>query len=337
MNRILFVGGPGNISTSAIRKVLDRNWKVGIFTLPASPAEGLETRVEFFRGNRDSLADYKAAFDAFKPDVVLDVCCFKPDQARTALEAVSGRLSQYILFSTVDIYGYPLSRIPMRETDPLVPPISPYASDKRECETIFRAAHDAGKVPLTVVRPSYSFGPAFVLNLFSRAGGRLLVPRIRAGLPVLVPGDGTTLIHPGSARNTGLMAAELVGSDRAIGKSYNLAHEHAITQDDYYRLFGRAVGVEPKLVHVPSELLLPHEMKLIPDNLLSELTRFNICFSVDAFLRDFPVFKYEWSLDEAARDYVRFHDAAGDWLPAGPSYEDRIAAAWAKCAAGFVL
>jgi nucleoside-diphosphate-sugar epimerase len=181
------------------------------------------------------------------------------------------------------------------------------------------------------VRPAYSFGPSFCLNVFSRQGGPLMVSRIRAGLPLIVPGDGTTLFHAGSARNTGNMIAEMTGAGAAIGKTYTLSHQHVITHEEYYRMFGRALGIEPTIVHIPSDLLIPMELKVIPDNLLSELTRFDLFFSPERLLADFPAFSYEWSLDDAVEDYIRYHDTRLDWPVAGPTYEDRIATAWDGC------
>jgi hypothetical protein len=89
------------------------------------------------------------------------------------------------------------------------------------------------------------------------------------------------------------------------------------------------------LVHVPVELLLPHEMKLIPDNLLSELTRYSIMFSTAEFMADFPDFRYETTLEEAAAEYVRVHTANGSIPAATDTYEDRIAEAWRRAASTF--
>jgi len=335
MPKVLFVGGPGNISSSAMEVLLEQHWEVGILTLVDAATGGLERRARVFRGDRDLGDALRDAFTAFRPDVAVDVCCFTPAQARRTVEAMALAVDQYVFVSTCDVYGYPLSRLPMRVEDAKRPPVSQYARDKLVCEQIFaEAAARAGR-SLTIVRPSYSFGVNFLLNLFSRKGGAEMVQRIRQRRPLVVPGDGTTLMHAGSAWNAGRMLAAVVGARSAFGKSYTLAHEHAITHADYYRLFGRVVGVEPEIVAVPSELLLPLELRLIPDNLLSELTRFNVCFSVDEFRADNPGFVWERTLQDAAAEYVQFHDRAKDWPAEVSNYEDRIVAAWRKCATSF--
>ena len=333
--RILFIGGPGNISESAIRARLDSGDELAVFTLPSSPTLGLENRVRFIRGDRDREGQLTDAVGQFRPDVAVDTVCFKPEQARTMIAAARGCIGRVVFLSTVDAYGYPLSRIPMKEDDERRHPVSPYAADKATCETLFREAADDGDFALTIVRPAYSFGPAFVLNLFSRSGGLDLVARLRTGRPLVVPGDGSGLMHASVAWNTGRMIAAIVGSGVSAGKSYTCAHEHAITQNDYYRLFARAVGVEPVLVHVPVDLLLPLEGRVIPDNLLSELSRFQLCFSVDAFKRDFPAFRWERSLEEGAALYVKAHDALGDYPSARDDWQDAIVRGWTRCAGTF--
>jgi nucleoside-diphosphate-sugar epimerase len=335
MSKVLFIGGPGNISTSAVEEILARNNEVAIFTLPDSPDKGMKKKVKFYRGNRDNPGEVRAVVDDFRPELTVDVCCFTPKQARGLVSVLRGKVEKHVFVSTCDVYGYPLKRIPFRESDPFNKPVSQYATDKLACEKIFWAEHKAGSIPLAVVRPSYSFGPPFVLNFFSRFGGLELMSRLRAGKPVVVPGDGQTLIHPSSAYNTGRMIAEIALDPRTAGEGFTCGHDGYMTGDEYYRLFARALKVEPKLVHVPKELLLPLEAKLIPDDLLSELTQFHVAFSEEKFKSFFPEFVWKKSLDQAAREYVAFHDRQGDIPSFKKGYEDRIIAAWKACARSF--
>lgn len=335
--KVLFIGGPGTISSSTTDSLLDKGWTVAALRRTDQRNTEAADRIQFFIGDRNNPGVLEDAIKAFTPDAIVDVCCFLPGQAAAAIAASRGRVGHYLFVSTVDVYGYPLSRLPMGVNDPKCPQVSQYARDKEACEELFMKAHREEGFPVTIFRPSYSFGPRFVLNFFSRSGGLDLVSRIRAGLPVVVPANGNGLIHASSAHNTGLMLAELVWREGTIGRSYNGAHEHAITQDEYYRLFGRAAGVEPKIVHIPTELLLNVEAEVIPDNLLSELTQFNTYFSVQEFVRDVPAFKWDWDLDQAAADYVAYHDRAKDWPTAGTSYEDRLIEAWYRARKDFTL
>lgn len=131
------------------------------------------------------------------------------------------------------------------------------------------------------------------------------------------------------------MLAALATAPNSDGKAYTCAHELAITRDDYYSLFAQAVGLEPHLVHIPTKLLLPLEGRIIPDNLLSELTRFQLNFSVESFRRDFPDFRWKKRLEEGAADYVRFRDESLGWPEALPDWQNLAVQAWEECREDF--
>jgi nucleoside-diphosphate-sugar epimerase len=328
MSKVLLIGGPGNISTSTVEELLKLNWEVAIFTLPASPSGKLEGTVKFYRGDRNNPEEVQEALSDFRPEVTADVCCFTPDQARALVPLLRGKVEKHVFVSTVDIYGYPLTKIPYAEDDPRNKPVSQYASDKLECEKLFWAEHAKDHLCISVARPSYSFGPSFVLNFFSRQGGLELLSRLRSGKPVVIPGDGAGLMHPCSAYNTGRMLASIVAAPNTGGEDFTCAHVTYMSQDEYYRLFAEALAVEPRFVYIPKDLLLPLENKLIPDDLLSELTRFNIAFSVNKFKRFFPEFRWSKSLEQAAAEYVSYHDEHGNIPDCQDGYEDRLISAW---------
>jgi len=331
MSKVLFIGGPGNISTSTVEELLNRNHEIAIFTLPESPDKGLGNKVKFYRGNRNNQEEIQSTLDDFNPEFTADFCCFTPNQSKDLVKVLRGRVDKHLFVSTCDVYGYPLRRIPFRESDPFNKTISQYATDKLSCEKIFLDEHKKGTIPLAIARPSYSFGPPFVLNFFSRSGGLELISRLKIGKPVVVPGDGQTLIHPSSAYNTGRMIAEIIIDPRTSGEGFTCGHETFMTSDEYYQLFAKALGVKANLVHIPKELLYPLENKLIPDDLLSELTGFHVAFSEDKFKKFFPDFVWNKSLEKAAREYIDYHEKKGDISPFRESYEDLLIQAWNKC------
>src|SRR4030042_1957453 len=139
MDRILLIGGPGTLSSSTIAELLNRGYQVTVFSTGEHFNE-LEPRVQTIRGNRDDISALQAAMNNLHPDVVLDFVLFTPDQAEKILHLVEGRLRQYIFVSTVDVYGYPLSHLPLREDDSWNPQTqSTYAESKRQCEQFFQA------------------------------------------------------------------------------------------------------------------------------------------------------------------------------------------------------
>jgi len=338
--KVLFVGGLGNISTSTAQDLVGKNYKVGIFkrTLPESPIERLEGKVQFYRGDRNKVNELEAAIADFKPDIVVDMVCYTPLQAEQIAGLIYGKVSQYIFTSTCDVYGYPLSRLPIREIDPMSKPNCKYAADKKACEEIFLQRFDEKKFPLTIVRPVYSLGKRFLLSAFSRSGGVDMVIRLRLGLPILVPGDGTTLIQPSYAYNTGKMVAAMVGQPVSIGKAYTCGHERVMTHDDYIRLIGSVVGKEPNLVHIPTDLLFSLDIEEIQNDILGILTRFHLCFSIDAFKADFPEFTWELPLKQGIRQFIEWNDKNGTLVEANLEiWQDKVIKVWRECIRNFKI
>ncbi len=339
MSRILFIGGPGNISENTVRyMLLNEENKLGLLTLPGTSDKGLSSKVDFFYGDRNQPAFIEKTMTAFRPDIVVDFVCFQPEQAKAISEILTGRVQQFIFVSTCDVYGYPLSQLPMPENGKWVTTNSTYAENKRKCEIVFNEYSEKGAFPLTVVRPSYSLGNEFVISFFSRDGGKYLIPHLRAGKPIFVPGDGNTLMHASVAINTGRMIGNIIGKAHTFGKSYTCGHDHFITHDKYVRLFADALGVVPNLVHIPYDLLQMTGNKNVSESILEDVTRHNIAFSLESFKNDFPDFKWEVSLEEAARNFIKYNDER-DLFPSIEEeiFEDRIIRVWEIASKEFIL
>lgn len=337
-DKAFFIGGPGTLSASAIQGLLGRGYQVGVFS-SGRHFDELPADVKTYRGQRSDLAALREALDDFRPDVALDFICYTPEEAQQDIQLFTNRVRQFIFVSTVDVYGYPLSRLPFREDDPWRTELqSPYAQNKRLCEDILRPRSHPTHFPLTVVRPAYAFGPRFILSFMSRAQGVHLLRRLQTGRPVLVPGDGTTLMHVGSAYNTGKMIAALVDFPPAIGKDYTCGHPTFITHDGYVRLFAQALGVQPNIVHIPTDLIASLDHPEIWDCLLHALTRFNVAFSIDRFLRDLPLFHWDYTLEDWACSVVDWHLTNGTLDRANEEIlDDRIIAAFQKAVGGLRL
>ena len=78
---------------------------------------------------------------------------------------------------------------------------------------------------------------------------------MRRGKKVIVPGDGTSLwtITHNTDFAKGLVG--LLGHPQAIGHAFHITTDEVLTWDQIYRIAGEAAGVEPKLVHIPSDFI----------------------------------------------------------------------------------
>jgi nucleoside-diphosphate-sugar epimerase len=75
------------------------------------------------------------------------------------------------------------------------------------------------------------------------------------GQKMVVPGDGSSLwvITHNTDFAKGLVG--LLGHPQAIGHAFHITSDEVLTWDQLFRIVGAAVGIEPQLVHIPSDFI----------------------------------------------------------------------------------
>ena len=328
--RVMFLGGPGNISDSTIACFLKKEYPVAVIKRSHGGLMGYEGKIKVYYGDRDKKEVLTDAFRDFEPDIVIDSTCFEVSQADIVVSALKGvPCKRFLFISTADVYGYPLSRLPMGEDDPKNPPNGKYAEDKLAIEEFYRSRLKGTSIGYTIIRPGYSLGKTFCMSAFGRDRGVWLVDRIRRGEPVYSPGDGTTLIDAGAAYNTGRMIAVICEDDSTIGEIYNCVHNRAVTYDEYLQAFGEALGKPVKIVHIPTDFLFSLDRQEVKESVLGDLARFHLYFSAEKFQKKFPDFEWEYSLADAIREFIAYQESVGGFAGAEePVFEDMIMKLW---------
>ena len=105
------------------------------------------------------------------------------------MEQFRGRTGQYVFISSASAYQKPPARLPILESTPLRNPFWQYSRDKIACEDLLVRAYREDGFPVTIVRPSHTYDRTRCPS----TGGWTDIARMRAGRPVLVHGDGTSL------------------------------------------------------------------------------------------------------------------------------------------------
>lgn len=329
---VLIIGGTGLISTAITRELLARGDTVTHYNRGQRAAASPEG-VRRIAGDRQDYAAFERQMAEAGPfDCVLDMICFTPEEAESAVRAFRGRAGQFIFCSTVDVYRKPAGRYPVREDEPR-DPASPftYAADKARCEAVFEAAHARGDFPVTTIRPAQTYGE----------GGRLVhtfgaattyFDRLRKGKPIIVHGDGRSLWAVCHRDDVGRAFAGAAGNARTFGKSYHATGEEWLTWDRYHQGVAEAIGAPPpRLVHIPTDLLLrvaPRRAWICAVNF-----SFNNIFDNTAARTDLG-FRYTVPFVEGVRRTVAWLDARGqiEDSDADP-FEDRVVAAWERLGA----
>ncbi len=248
--KILFIGGTGIISSACSELALQRGHELfllnrGRSVRPAPPGAKILT------GDIRDPASARAALAGHSFDAVVDWIVYTPDQVEADLELLRGRTGQYVFISSASAYQTPPAALPVTESTVLDNPVWLYSRNKIACEERLVQAYRQEKFPITIVRPSHTYDRTLV----PLPGGWTNLERLRRGKPVIVHGDGTSLWtlthHTDFAKGfTGLL-----GNSHAIGEAFHITSDEWLSWNQVCELLARAAGLEPRIVHVPSDLI----------------------------------------------------------------------------------
>jgi len=108
--------------------------------------------------------------------------------------------------------------------------------------------------PSTIVRPSHTYDRTSPILL----GEWTIMDRMLNGKPIPVHGDGTSLWTLTHARDFALGLNGLLGNASAIGEAFHITSSEAPAWNTIFGMFAQALGVEAKIVHVPSDTMIAH-------------------------------------------------------------------------------
>ena len=252
MSSVLFIGGTGRISAACVREALSLGHEVSVLNRGVSALRPSPDDVASLRADLDDTPAVAAALGGRDFDVVADFFSFTPDRLRRNVDLLRGHVGQYVFISSASAYAKPVPSLPIRESTPLRNPFWQYSRDKIACEELLTGLHRAEGFPATIVRPSHTYDQ-FSIPI---EGGWTQLARMRAGRPVIVHGDGTSLWTLTHATDFAYSFAGLLGRAAAIGGSYHITGDEVLTWDAIFTELAHASGVAaPKLVHVASETI----------------------------------------------------------------------------------
>ncbi|MDX1415621.1 MAG: hypothetical protein R3293_15605, partial [Candidatus Promineifilaceae bacterium] len=75
-------------------------------------------------------------------------------------------------------------------------------------------------------------------------------------------GDGTSLWTLTHHKDFAQGFVPLLGNARAIGEVFHITSDEWLNWNQIYEIMGQALGVKPRLVHIPSELVAAYDREL---------------------------------------------------------------------------
>jgi len=314
--KVLFIGGTGVISSACSRLAVDRGIDLVLLNRGQS-TRPIPEGARVLQGDiRDTDSVERVLGDATF-DTVVNWVNFTPDQVDADIELFRGRVGQYIFISSASAYQKPLSGLPITESTPLHNPFWAYSRAKAAGEERLLLAYREDGFPITIVRPSHTYDRTKVPLL----GHYAALDRMRKGKRVIVHGDGTSLWVLTHNQDFAKGFVGLLGNSHAIGHAVHITSDEVLTWNQIYTLLAHAAGVEPLIVHVPSDLIAAFDAEA-GAGLLGDKAH-SVIFDNTKIKRLVPGFVASIPFSQGAQEIV-------DWYAADPArqvvneQEDRL-------------
>ena len=265
--KALFIGGTGNISTPCTRLALQRGWEITLLNRGETQRHVVPQGARVVQADiRDTQATHRV-LDGEHFDVVVNWIAFTPEHIEADLQLFAEKTRQYVFISSASAYQSPTTRYIIDESTPLQNPYWDYSRDKIACEDrLMKAYRDSG-FPITIVRPSHTYDT--VIPVAVGNWDYTIADRILRGQEIISHGDGSSLWTATHADDFAKGFVGLMGHTQAIGHAFHITSDEVLTWDQIYNTLGEALGVAPKIVHIPSDFIAKFD-SFTGDNLLGD-------------------------------------------------------------------
>jgi len=253
--KVLFIGGTGIISSAVSELAIQRGIELYLFNR-GNRSEFLPKAAMHIRGDIRDFESTSSTLKDYRFDIVVDWIAYTPDQIETDIRLFKGKTCQFIFISSASCYQRPPVHYLVDESTPLYNPYWQYSRDKIACEERLMQEYRSSGFPVTIVRPSHTYNKTTIPFIFnSRKHRWTLIDRIRKGKKVIVPGDGTSLWTITHNTDFAKGFVGLLGNVQSVGHAFHITSDEVLTWDQIIRIIGSAAGMEPNIVHIPSEFI----------------------------------------------------------------------------------
>ena len=312
--KLLFIGGTGLISSACSELAVQRGHE--LFLLNRSLSRKYPTPKGAAVLQADIHAD-AAALPALladqRFDAVVDFIAFTPNDIQRDLSLFRDKTDQFVFISSASAYQKPVQNYLITEETPLENPFWDYSRDKIACENLLMDEYRANGFPVTIVRPSHTYGPSQIPFIYgSWLHPWTLISRMKQGKPVIVPGDGTSLWVLTWNADFAVGFLGLLGNKDAVGEAFQITSDEVLSWNQIYLEAYQALGAEPNVIHIPSEYIARFDEHAI-GSLIGDKSN-SVVFDNSKIKRFVPEFHCEVKWSEGVRRSLAWFEAHPEFL-----------------------
>ncbi len=287
--KICVIGGTGNISSSIVVQLVEKGHEVYCFN------RGLSGKItkgaHQITGDRNNFEFYEKIIQNHSFDYAIDMVCMNSDQASSTIRAFNG-VKHLIFCSSASVYGTEYSSDPKKENY-LLKPATSYALNKADAEKKFLDNYKKDKFPVTILRPSLTYGPK--LGLYRQIStDSSWINRIQKGKPILICDDGSARCQFMHVDDAAKIFVSLLGKKECFGEIYNVVDKKFYTWKEYHIEAMDVIGKKVELIEVSFKDL--SRFKIPRFGICQDSTSHDTYYSSEKLLKVLPEFKSKISL-----------------------------------------
>lgn len=327
--KALFIGGTGTISSAITRQLAEQGCELYLLNRGSRNAD-LPAGVNVIRADINHEAEVAALIADHTFDVVADFIAFEPAHLERDYRLFNGKTKQFMFISSASAYQKPLSDYRITEGTPLSNPYWEYSRNKIACEDYLMKQYREYGFPVTIVRPSHTYGERSIpLGVHGSKGSWQVAKRMLENKPVIIHGDGTSLWTMTHNRDFAKGFIGLMGNIHAIGESVQITSDESVTWNQIYEIIADALGVKLRAVHVSSEFLAACSPYHLRGGLLGDKAN-TVVFDNSKLKRLVPDFVATTRLDQGIKQTVEHILAHPELQKEDPEFDlwcDKVIAA----------
>lgn len=336
--KILFVGGTGTISMAITRLLAKQGHDLTLLNRGNRNSE-LPENVKIIEADISNEEETAKKLEGMTFDCVGEFIGFVPSQLERDFRLFNGKTKQFIYISSASAYQKPPKGYKITEQTPLENPYWQYSRDKKACEEFLMEKYRNDGFPVTIVRPSHTYDERSVpLGVHGDNGSWQVVKRIMEGKRVIIHGDGTSLWTITHNSDFAKAYVGLIGNPKAIGETFHITTDEAVTWNQIYNAIADALGVELKPYYVSSQTLVDMSNYDFLGSLIGDKSN-SVEFDNSKVKSLVPDFKAEITAEEGIKMTVKNVLAHPEFQKEDKKFDewcDRIIEALEKAKEGFV-
>jgi len=301
--KVLFIGGTGNISTSVSKLCIEKG--IDLYLLNRGIRENKIEKAKVIYVDINNFEQIKDALKNHQWDAVVNWIAFNEKDVERDIELFRNKTKQYIFISSASAYQKPPLSPFITESTPLKNPYWDYSRNKIACEERLNKAYREEDFPITIVRPSLTYDTVIPAAI----GGwneYTIIDRMKKGEKIIVHGDGTSLWVVTHAEDLAKGFVGLLGNIHAIGNAFHITTDEVLTWNQIYEIIADAVGIEPNIIHIPSDFIVAHE-NLLMGSLLGDKS-YSVIFDNSKIKKYVPDFKATISFKEGIERTLKWFE-----------------------------